>query len=125
MPSVRISASRRGGTCGVEYAHDTRIQPGRRTIVTMFFPGDEHVRDFGVAPFSRHRVCLTCTASKLRELNRIGILHTVRGLTVDDLITAGILDPQDAEDVGEDLRALVADLAAVADDMEIVLADFR
>ena len=64
----------------------------------------------------------TCTASKLRELNRIGILRTVRGLTVDDLITAGILDQHDAEDVGS---ALVADGAAVAEDMEIVVADFR
>lgn len=125
MPSIRISASRRGGTCGIEYAHDIRIQPGHRTIVTTYYPGDEQVRDFGVAPFSRHRACLTCTASKLSELNHIGALHTVRGLTVDDLIAAGVLTQQDADDVGEDLRAVVADWAAVAEDMRVVLSDIR
>lgn len=101
MPSLQISASRRGGTCSVEYAHEVRIQPGQRTIVTTFFPSDEHVRDFGVAPFSRHRVCLTCTASKLRELHRTGAMRTVRGLTLDDLIAAGLVTQDDVDTSGE------------------------
>lgn len=117
MPSVQISASRRGGTCGVEYAHDIRIRPGQRTLTTTYFKSDEHCRDFGVEPLSRHRVCITCTASKLTSLHRAGTLHTIAGLTAEDLVSLGIVAPEEAE-------AIAADWAAVADDQRASLGDF-
>lgn len=99
MPSIRMSASRHGGVCRAGYAHDIRIRPGQRTLTTTYFGSDEHVRDFGVAPLSRHRVCVTCTAAKLRELRRMGALHTVAGLTVDDLVALGIITTREAETI--------------------------
>lgn len=124
MPSLRISASRHGGTCRIGYAHDIRIRPGQRTLVTTYFDSDEHVRDFGVEPLSRHRVCSTCTASKLKTLNRAGALHTVAGLTVDDLIEAGILTSENADPVREQLAAVISDWGVVAADMQVAVNDF-
>lgn len=91
MPAVRISATRTEGTCTAGYAHDIRIRPGQRTIVTTYFASDEHVRDFGVQPLTRHRVCMTCTASKIRELSRTGALSTLAGLRPKDLADAGLV----------------------------------
>ena len=90
MPAYRITASRHGATCAAEYAHDVRIHPGQRTLVTTYFPSDEHVRYFGVPPLSAHRSCLTCTAQKLREFERIGRLEAVAGLTAQVLIDCGM-----------------------------------
>ena len=112
MPAYAISASRHGGTCTAELAHDIRIQPGQRTIVTTFFPSDEHVRYFGVQPLSRHRSCLFCTASKLREFDRIGLLGSVTGLTVADLVTAGLVTEEDLAVVAGDWGQTMSDLRA-------------
>ena len=118
MPAFAISASRNGGTCTAEFFHDINIRPGQRTITTTFFPSDEHVRDFGVQPLSRHRSCLFCTASKLREFDRIGLLGSISGLTVADLVAAGIV-------TDEDIAAVASDTRAIAEDWRAVLADLR
>ncbi len=90
MPALRITAARRAGTCPVEYTHDVRIRPGDRTLVTTYFPSDEHVRSFGVAPFARVRVCRECTDQKLHDAARIGTLDHIAGLRGSDLEAAGI-----------------------------------
>lgn len=125
MPAYRISASRHGGVCAVEYFHDITIQPSQRTFVTTYFASDEHVRDFGVEPLSAHRVCLTCTASKLRELDRIGLLGIVSGLRDSDLTAAGLVTAEDIEKVNDALAAITDDGAAVASDVATSLGDFR
>lgn len=122
MPSYRISASRAGGHCRAGYAHDLTIRPQQRTLVTTYFPGDEHVRDFGVAGLSRHRSCMTCTASKLREMLRTGVLHIIHGLKPQDLVDAGILTESDIAAPRGDASA---DCAVVVGDMQVTLADFR
>lgn len=118
MPAYRISASRNGGWCTAEFAHDMNIRVGQRTLVTTYFPSDENVRHFGVPPLSRHRSCLFCTASKLREFDRIGLLGIVSGLTVSDLVAAGLVTEAD-------LEAVAADQRAVAEDWRQALADLR
>jgi hypothetical protein len=90
MPARRISAARTARTCPNEFAHDGRIHPGQRTLVTTYFPSDEHVRDFGVAPFTRVRVCLHCTSSKLRETERTGTTRFIHGVLDADLDAAGL-----------------------------------
>ena len=95
MPTRRISASRTARTCPNEFAHDARIHPGQRTLVTPYLPSDEHVRHFGVAPFTRVRVCLFCTAAVLRETERTGTTHFVHGLTAADLDAAGLPSPRE------------------------------
>lgn len=90
MPTRRISASRTARTCPNDFAHDRRIHPGQRTLVTTYLPGDELVRDFGVPTFTRVRVCLFCTASTLRQTERIGTTRFIRGVTAADLDTAGL-----------------------------------
>ena len=57
MPSRKLVHTRKSGWCNQEFAHPGEIQPGDRVLVTTYFPGDEHVRDFGVLPFTRTRMC--------------------------------------------------------------------
>ena len=72
MPSSRLVRSRVSGWCAWDFAHPGAIQPGDLVLVTTYFPRDEHVRDFGVQPFTRIRICAWCvqreiTSGRLRD----------------------------------------------------------
>lgn len=90
MPARRITACRDGGVCRTEFAHDITIRPGDRTLVTTYFASDEACQWFGVPPLAQTRVCLTCTASAIREAARIGTLDHIKGLRFEDITAAGV-----------------------------------
>jgi hypothetical protein len=60
MPSIKIVRTRVAGWCDQEFAHPSAIKNGDRIRVTTYFSSDEHVRHFGVAPFTRSRACSWC-----------------------------------------------------------------
>jgi hypothetical protein len=60
MPSRKLVRTRRSGWCDQEFAHPGEIRPGDLVLVTTYMPTDEHVRDFGVRPFTRTRMCGWC-----------------------------------------------------------------
>lgn len=63
MPKREIVVSRTHGTCSEwnAWAHDGTIKPGDQVLISTYFPTDEAVRWFGVAPFTRIRRCVHCT----------------------------------------------------------------
>lgn len=63
MPRREIVIARASGVCSAwdTWAHDSTIRPGDRVLISTFFPTDEAVRWFGVAPFTRARRCVHCT----------------------------------------------------------------
>lgn len=62
MPSRKIVRARKAGRCSSDFAHPGIIRPGDRVMVITYFPSDELVRGFGVAPFTRSRRCTWCIA---------------------------------------------------------------
>lgn len=52
--------TRTPGWCDSEFAHPGAIRVGDIVQVTTYFPRGEHVRDFGVKPFTRTRACQWC-----------------------------------------------------------------
>jgi hypothetical protein len=109
VSAQRITTTRTAGVCSSGTSHDRAIRPGDRVITTVFFPGDEHVRDFGVPPLSRWRSCVECTGRKLEEHARNGLLHTVEGIRTYDLVRHGIVTSEDAAAAADDWRAAMAD----------------
>lgn len=61
MPREQFVRTRTPGWCDSEFAHPGAIQRGDIVTVTTYYPRGEHVRDFGVAPFTRTRKCEWCT----------------------------------------------------------------
>lgn len=63
VPSHEIVTARAAGVCSAwdTWAHDSTIVPGDTVLTTTYFPADEAVRWFGVAPFTRTRKCVHCT----------------------------------------------------------------
>lgn len=52
--------TRTPGWCDSEFAHPGEIHVGDIVQITTYFPRGEHVRDFGVKPFTRTRACQWC-----------------------------------------------------------------
>lgn len=60
MPSRKIVRTRKAGWCDSEFAHPGSINVGDRILVTIYFPRDEQVRDFGALSLKRYRQCSWC-----------------------------------------------------------------
>lgn len=70
MPSSKVVHARKPGWCDGDFAHPGEIRVGDATKITTFFPGDEHVRDFGVRAFTRSRRCQWCVLREEEETAR-------------------------------------------------------
>lgn len=65
--SREIVRTRTAGWCSQEYAHPGAIEPGDVVLVTTYMPSDEMVRHFGVAPFTRTRMCAWCVCRDMES----------------------------------------------------------
>lgn len=73
MSAQRFVRTRTPGWCDSEFAHPGQIRHGDIVRVTTYFPRGEHVRDFGVRPFTRTRSCQWCVLSDEAVAARRGL----------------------------------------------------